>query len=161
MKSTPKIAVGVLLLLVGLVVGWVVAKTGAGQAVDLVSLSDLERAFSERMRNVALVGHFTVEGREGSGRPERYEIARVTKLNDGRWRFDVHMTYGSVDATLPMSVPIVWAGDTPMVAITNFAIPTLGTFTARVFFYQDRYAGSWQHGDVGGLMYGTIESIES
>jgi hypothetical protein len=161
MKSTPKVAVGVLLLIVGVAVGWVVAKTGAGQAVDLASLSDLERVFSERMRNVALVGHFTVEGREGGGRPERYEVARVTKLNDGRWRFNVRMTYGSVDATLPITVPIVWAGDTPMVAITNFAIPTVGTFTARVFFYQDRYAGSWQHGDVGGLMYGTIESIES
>ncbi|MDP7691154.1 MAG: hypothetical protein QGG89_04890, partial [Vicinamibacterales bacterium] len=113
------------------------------------------------MQNVVLVGHFTIEGRETSGgSPERYEISRVAKVGDDRWRFDVHMVYGSVDATLPVVVPIVWAGDTPMVTITDFTIPTLGTFTARVFFYDDRYGGSWQHGQYGGLMYGQIEPLE-
>lgn len=140
--------------------GWVVAKTGAGQGVPVESLSELERDFTERMQDVVLVGHFTVEGRETrGGSPERYEISRVTKVDDDRWRFDVHMVYASVDVTLPVVVPIVWAGDTPMVTITDFEIPTLGTFTARVFFYDDRYGGSWQHGEYGGLMYGQIEPM--
>ncbi|HJN45458.1 MAG: hypothetical protein CL477_16225 [Acidobacteria bacterium] len=141
--------------------GWIIAKTGVGQAVPIESLTELERDFTERMQNVVLVGHFTIEGRETSGgSPERYEISRVAKVGDDRWRFDVHMVYGSVDATLPVVVPIVWAGDTPMVTITDFTIPTLGTFTARVFFYDDRYGGSWQHGQYGGLMYGQIEPLE-
>ena len=39
-------------------------------------------------------------------------------------------------------------------------IPGLdGTFTARVMFYAERYAGSWQHGEYGGLMYGTIAPL--
>jgi hypothetical protein len=143
-------------------VGWFVAKTGIGQAVPIASLTDLERDFTERMRNVALVGHFTIEGRDtGGGSPERYEIAQAVKVGDDRWRFDVHMVYGSVDVTLPVVVPIVWAGDTPMVSITDFTIPTLGTFTARVFFYDDRYGGSWQHGQFGGLMYGEIEHTDA
>jgi hypothetical protein len=29
-----------------------------------------------------------------------------------------------------------------------------------VFFYDDRYGGSWQHGQYGGLMYGQIEPLE-
>ena len=33
-------------------------------------------------------------------------------------------------------------------------------FSARVLFYDDRYAGTWDHGDYGGMMYGTIESME-
>ena len=33
----------------------------------------------------------------------------------------------------------------------------IGTFTVRVFFYGDRYAGTWQHGSVGGHMSGRIE----
>ena len=141
--------------------GWGVAKSGVGQAVPLESLTDLERDFTERMQNVVLVGHFTIEGREtGGGSPERYEITRAVKVGDGQWRFDVHMVYGSVDATLPVVVPIVWAGDTPLVSITDFTIPTLGTFTARVFFYDDRYGGSWQHGQFGGLMYGEIEPMD-
>jgi hypothetical protein len=50
-----------------------------------------------------------------------------------------------------------WLEDTPVVTLTNYTIPTLGTFTARVFFYGNRYSGTWQHGDeVGGHLYGAI-----
>ena len=42
-------------------------------------------------------------------------------------------------------------------SLTNLTIPVLGTFTARVMFYGNRYAGTWQHGKVGGHMWGTIE----
>ena len=154
--------VSVVALAVMFGLGWVVAKTGAGQAVPTESLTDLERQFTERMQDVVLVGNFTIEGRETrGGSPERYELSRVAKVDDDQWRFDVHMVYGSVDVTLPVVVPIVWAGDTPMVTITDFSIPTLGTFTARVFFYDDRYAGSWQHGQYGGLMYGAIEPMDA
>ena len=68
--------------------------------------------------------------------------------------------YGSVDVTLPVVVPIQWAGDTPMVTMTDVAIPELdGTFTAQVMFYAEQYAGSWQHGEYGGLMYGMIAPL--
>ena len=148
--------IGLMALMFG--VGWLVAKSGAGQGVDPASLTELEREFTERMRDVVLVGHFTIEGRAGlGGNPERYEIKQVTKVSETQWRFDARLTYASIDVTLPVTVPLVWAGDTPMVSITDFTIPTLGTFTARVFFYGDRYAGSWQHGEYGGLMYGSIE----
>jgi len=157
-----QVVVSVVALAVMFGLGWVVAKTGAGQAVPTESLTDLERQFTERMQDVVLVGNFTIEGRETrGGSPERYELSRVAKVDDAQWRFDVHMVYGSVDVTLPVVVPIVWAGDTPMVTITDFSIPTLGTFTARVFFYDDRYAGSWQHGQYGGLMYGAIEPMDA
>jgi len=141
--------------------GWIAARMGAGQMVPTESLTKLERDFTARMQNVVLVGQFSIEGRETrGGSPERYEISRVTKVSDDRWRFDVHMVYGNVNVTLPVVVPVVWAGDTPMVSITDFTIPALGTFTARVFFYDGRYGGSWQHGQVGGLMYGRIEPAE-
>ena len=157
-----RVVVSVVALAVMFGLGWVVAKTGAGQAVPTESLTDLERQFTERMQDVVLVGNFTIEGRETrGGSPERYELSRVAKVDDDQWRFDVHMVYGSVDVTLPVVVPIVWAGDPPMVTITDFSIPTLGTFTARVFFYDDRYAGSWQHGQYGGLMYGAIEPMDA
>jgi hypothetical protein len=59
-----------------------------------------------------------------------------------------------------MTLPIAWAGDTPMISMTDLAIPGLGTFTCRVFFYGDRYAGTWQHGKVGGHMWGMIERAD-
>lgn len=163
--SIVKIVAGAAVLALTFGLGWVAAKAGVGQGVPDESLTDLERRFAERMQQVVLVGHFTVDGREtGGGSPERYEIAGVTKVGDDRWRFDVRMVYASVDVTLPVVVPVVWAGDTPMVSITDFDIPGLdGAFTARVFFYEDRYGGSWEHamerGVFGGLMYGHIEPM--
>ena len=158
MRGALKLATVVVVLATTFALGWIVAKTGAGQAVDSASLTDLERTFADRMQNVTLVGQFTIDGRESSGgRPERYEIERVTKVGDSDWRFDARITYADIDVTLPVTVPIIWAGDTPMITITDFAIPTLGTFTVRLLLYDDRYAGSWQHGELGGLMYGVIE----
>ncbi len=158
-----KVAAAVVTLLVVFGLGWLTATTGRGQEADPASLTDLEREFIERMRDVVLVGHFTIEGQERrDGLPERYEISEVTKLEGDRWRFDVRMTYGSVDATLPVVVPMVWAGDTPMVSITDFAIPGLGEeFGARVVFYDSRYAGTWDHGAYGGMMYGTIQPLDA
>jgi len=158
MRGALKLVTVVVMLAVTFALGWIVAKTGLGQAVDSVSLTDLERTFAERMQNVTLVGHFTIDGRaSSSGRPERYEIERVTKMGESDWRFDARITYADIDVTLPVTVPIVWAGDTPIITITDLAIPTLGTFTVRLLFYDDRYAGSWQHGELAGLMYGVIE----
>ena len=163
MNAVTKIAAAGVVLAAVFGLGWLTAATGTGQEADPASLTDLEREFTERMRNVVLVGHFTIEGQERrDGLPERYEISEVTKLEGDRWRFDVRLTYGSVDATLPVVVPMVWAGDTPMVSITDFAIPGLGEeFGARVVFHDERYAGTWDHGEYGGLMYGTIEPFDA
>ena len=146
-----------LALPVAFAIGWLVSKTGIGSTMDLESLPELERQFAQRMREVSLVGRFTIAGREDEpARPDRYDIASVEKLGDDRWRFNVRIRYGERDVTLPVVVTMQWTGDTPMVLLTNTAIPTLGTFTARVFFYEDRYAGTWQHGEVGGHMFGNI-----
>ena len=51
------------------------------------------------------------------------------------------------------------AGDTPIITLTNLEIPGLGTFTSRVIIYEGRYAGTWQHGDVGGHLFGRIEKL--
>ena len=35
------------------------------------------------------------------------------------WRFDARITYGDVDVTLPVVVPILWAGDAPMIRLVD------------------------------------------
>jgi len=118
-----------------------------------------EKAFSARMSNVTLVGSFTVDGRTDSPpKAERYEIKSVTKLGGNLWTFVTRVKYGKVDTTVPITVPLEWAGDTPMVSLTDATLPGLGSaFSARVIFHDDRYAGTWQHGKVGGHMFGRIE----
>ncbi len=57
--------------------------------------------------------------------------------------------------TLPLTVK--WAGDTPVITLTDMMVPGLGTYTARVLFHRGRYAGTWSASDHGGEMWGRIE----
>jgi hypothetical protein len=139
--------------------GWLVAKAGYGSEVDPASLSELERDFAERMQGASLVGRFTVTGREDRpARPDRYDIESIEKVGEDQWRFNSKIGYSGSDVTVPLVVTVRWAGDTPMITLTDFNIPTMGTFTTRVFFYRDHYAGTWSNErGVGGHMFGRIE----
>ena len=126
-------------------------------SVPTSSLDQRERTFMARMQDVVLEGSFATDGSDTPPRPDRYEIAAVEKAGDNLWRFHAHLVHEGMDATLPIVVPMQWIGDTPVIMLTDYSIPSLGTFTARVLFYGDRYAGTWQHGDgLGGQLWGTI-----
>ena len=44
-----------------------------------------------------------------------------------------------------------------VVSVTDLGLPGLGTYTARVVFYRDSYAGMWWGGKHGGNLFGRIE----
>lgn len=150
------VAVAALTLFAG---GWLVGRLGIGSIVDPASLTEAERQFTDRMRNATMVGTFSVDGREGRNRiPDRYEIVSVDKVATDLWRFNAKMSCcGLKGSAIPIAVPIRFVGDTPMIMMTDTSLPGIGTFTVRVFFYGDRYSGTWQHGSVGGNMSGRIE----
>jgi hypothetical protein len=136
--------------------GWLAGRLGVGAAIAPASLPEAERAFAERMRNVKLVGTFTVDGREPQPpRDDGYEIDSVEKVGEDQWRFNAR--FGRFNTTIPIVVPLRFIGDTPVIMMTDTPLPIIGTFTVRLFFYGDRYAGTWQHGEVGGQMSGRIE----
>lgn len=148
--------IGLVLVLLAFVAGWVVAKTGMSDVIDPASLSDVERRFVEQMAGAAMVGHFTTTGREDHlTTPDRYDIYGVDKVGEDQWRFNAKI--GETGITLPIVVPMRFVGDTPMILMTDSTIPGVGTFSARVFFYGDQYAGTWSHGERGGHLYGRIE----
>ena len=152
------IAAVVILLLAVFGGGWLVGRLGIGAAVDPASLTDLERQFTERMRDVSLVGSYTVSGRDRPPRSDRYDISSVEKVGNDQWRFNASMECcGLNGSTIPIVVPMRWIGDTPMIMMTDTSLPGIGTFTVRLFFYGDHYTGTWQHGKVGGHMSGRIE----
>lgn len=126
-------------------------------------LNELEQKFVEQLSGVALIGTFTIDGKgeNQSLKSERYEIKQISKFRDDYWIFNARVKYGELDATLPITLKVLWAGDTPMISMTDLAIPGLGTFTCRVLFYEHRYVGTWQHGKVGGHMFGRIEKLKS
>ncbi|GAB4157902.1 MAG: hypothetical protein Tsb009_35070 [Planctomycetaceae bacterium] len=126
-----------------------------------VKVNALEKSLSEKLTNATLVGSFTVDGKNAGKPPraERYELGTVKKVRENYWLFVAKVKYGNKNFSIPVpiTVKVLWAGDTPVVTLTDLTIPTMGTFTARVLFYGDRYVGTWQHGKVGGHMFGKIE----
>ena len=118
----------------------------------------LEKQLAEKLTGSVLVGSYTTDGQDfGELKTDRYELKRVEKIEGDLWHFHARIKYGEVDAVLPVPITILWAGDTPMITMTNTMVPGLGTFTVRLMFYGDRYAGTWQHDEVGGHMFGKIE----
>lgn len=122
----------------------------------------LYKKLEQDLTGAKLSGTFTVIGKEDRPpRPEEYTISSAMKLPDGDlWLLKARVKYGDKDVTLPIPLEIKWAGDTPVITMTNMEIPGLGTFSTRVVLYEGRYAGTWQHGAVGGHLFGKIEKAE-
>jgi hypothetical protein len=123
-------------------------------------LQELIKELESNLSGATLVGVFTVDGLKSDRPPrqDKYTLGKVSKLPEADlWRFEAKVALGGPDKTIPIVVAIKWAGDTPMIQLTNTTIPGMGTFSARVFFYEDRYAGTWRHGPITGHMYGRID----
>jgi hypothetical protein len=135
-------------------------KSGPKQA-ESKDRAVLEKGLAEKLTGAALVGTYSIDGRdERPPSPERYEIATAAKVNDNVWLVSARIKYGEIDVAIPVRVKVFWADDTPVISLTSATVPGLGTFTVRVMIYGDRYAGTWQHGEVGGHMWGRIEKAE-
>lgn len=115
----------------------------------------LFRQFEETLTGATLVGHYTTGNGELS--EERYTIENVSHLKGDYWIFQARVQYGERDITLPVPVQVKWAGDTPVITLTDLYLPGLGTFTARVLIYRGKYVGTWSSGEHGGQMFGRIE----
>lgn len=120
-------------------------------------LTAAEKLFQESLSNVTLEGFYT-NGEGGDLKQDRYVIEKISKASGNLWKFDVRIQYNGKDMPVSLPVPIVWAGDTPVVSLTNMSIPGSGTFTARVLFHDGAYVGTWARtGGEGGKMFGTIK----
>ena len=136
-------------ILVGLLLG-----CGRKPVADLKAR--LEEQFRSMMSGVTLVGHSASSNRDGLSDEERYVIEKATKLTGDTWLLQARLQYGSHDIPVPVPVQIKWAGDTPVITLTDLTIPGLGTYTARVLFYRDQYVGTWSSQDHGGQLFGKL-----
>lgn len=124
----------------------------------LKTQEQLFQEFAVALTQVTLVGNFTETGKEQQElKNERYEIESVEHVGGEKWLFKARIRYGENDVTLPLTLPVRWAGDTPVICVDNMGFPGLGTYTARVMIYSDHYAGFWTGGDHGGHLFGTIK----
>jgi len=130
-----------------------------GQKAMAADQRELEKGFEKLLSGATLIGRFTVTGREENvgPRPEKYIIQKVTKLKGDKWLFLAGIQYADKkEVVVPLTLDVKWAGDTPVITLTNLAIPLIGTYSSRVMFYGDRYAGIWSGADHGGHLFGKI-----
>lgn len=122
--------------------------------------AQLERDFAETMSNARLVGYFTRTGQKADAplSEDRYTLGKVEKVpdTDDLWRFEARIQYGDNDVTVPLILAVKWAGDTPVISLTDYLVPGMGRFTARVLFYDGEYAGTWSGANHGGQMFGKV-----
>ena len=131
----------------------------AGCGGEAASLSDAERdqRFEEMMTGVSLVGQSKGFSRDGLTDGEEYVIDSVTKMTGSTWLFQVRMKFRGNEIPVPIPIPIEWAGDTPVISMTDVAIPGMGTYTARVLLFREHYSGMWSgQGGGGGHVFGKI-----
>ena len=120
-------------------------------------LSPREREFAEHLTGARLVGAFTSLDSDGPPKTESYRIDKVRKRSGNNWSVVAEIVYaGKKPVKVPVTVQVEWAGDTPMIQVTDLSIPLMGTFTARVGFYGGQYFGMWSGGDHGGQMFGQV-----
>jgi hypothetical protein len=116
----------------------------------------LDQKFVEMMKGVTLVGRSTRLRDDKIIGEEKYVIEGVSKLTGDTWLLRSRLQYGGRDIPLPLPVTIKWAGDTPVITLTDLSIPGMGAYTARVILYRDQYAGTWSGKNEGGQIFGKI-----
>ena len=130
--------------------------------------AELEKQFAATMSGATLIGNYTMgsldkpkaDDTAPERKQDRYTLGKVAKLAGDKWLIETRIQYGTHDVTVPLALEVKWAGDTPVITLTDLTIPGLGTFSARVLFYRNQYAGTWSHGDKGGLLFGRVEPVK-
>lgn len=140
----------------------VTATEASAEVSDSPELPAHFQALAEMLSGAKLTGCFTLDGQPLVDlKEESYVIEKAEKLPDGdQWMLLCQIQYGTIDVKVPLALDIKWADKTPIITLERLTIPTLGTFSARVVLQPGKYAGTWQHDDKGGHLFGRIERAE-
>jgi len=117
---------------------------------------DRERKFAAMMNGVTLVGRSTSLSSDKVSGEEQYLIEKATHLSGATWLLETRFKYGVREIPIPLTVQIEWAGDTPVICVSDFAIPGMDTYTARVVLHNGQYAGTWNGQGYGGQVFGKL-----
>jgi hypothetical protein len=120
------------------------------------ALTPAEKEFQESMSGVNLKGHYARQNGAGLS-DDTYTIERVSKVKGDLWRFEARVQYGGRDLKMPIEMQVKWAGDTPVITMTDMPVAGMGSFTVRIVVYKGQYAGTWSSSKGhGGTMFGNI-----
>lgn len=120
--------------------------------------AELEAKFQQTMTGATLAGRWVPikDSELGAEKPEKYNIVSVAKTGGDNWVINARIRYQQQDIVAPIPVQVKWAGDTAVIIVKDLAVPSGGTYSARVLIYEGTYAGTWSGSGHGGLLSGLI-----
>lgn len=125
--------------------------------------AELEAKFKEMMTGVTMSGRWCSlkDGVLGEQKNEKYTIVSAEKGNGDAWIINAKMRYGGQEIVAPIPVQVKWAGDAAVMVVDALKIPgpngsSGNSYSARVLFYDNTYAGTWSGGNHAGLLKGVI-----
>jgi len=137
--------------------------TRSPAGVPQAAAAERERWFADLLSGAVLEGTWRMtsfaagpEPSLGEPRTDRYTIEKAEKISDDQWMVTARVQYGDKDVSLPIPVRVLWAGDTPVITLDALNMPMLGTYSARVLFHRNFYAGVWYGATYGGVMSGQV-----
>jgi len=123
------------------------------------ALTASEKEFQESMSGAMLTGRFTRQGADATAE-DKYTIEKATKLKDDLWQLDARIKFGGKDITVPVAIHVRWAGDTPVLTLTDESVAGMGKYSVRIVVYKGQYSGIWSSSQGrGGQMFGSIVKI--
>lgn len=127
----------------------------------------VEEKFIAMLKNATLQGSWAPvqQGQLGAEKGnDRYRIARVEKVDGEKWSIVSVFNAGGKQIEFPISASVKFAGDTAILILDNVRTgPGKATWSARVMFHDDVYAGRWwetANRAHGGTIAGTITRAE-
>lgn len=122
---------------------------------------DRQQAFVERYSNIALRGGATDSAKAGvqmddPDKPSPYRIVGWQQRGPGALTALAVFGAGPLSMPVPVPVQLDWAGEVPVLRLSEVRIPGIGTYSATWFFHGDRFAGTWQGTGHGGHFFGDI-----
>ena len=116
-----------------------------------------EAAFQTMLKEATLTGRWCLV-KDGALTPEQQDSYKLkgAEKKDGKWSISASMTYAGKEISIPVPVKVEFAAGSPVIIVDKLWIPGGGTYSARVVFHDDTYAGVWSGGGMRGLLSGFI-----
>jgi hypothetical protein len=119
----------------------------------MLTMTAAERQFQQTLTGAELTGS-TAPLNGGQPADDGYSVVSADKLAGDKWRIVARVL--SV-LKIPLELDVKWAGDTPVITLSNLEIPGIGTYSARVLIFEGHYSGVWSGGGQGGYVWGKID----
>lgn len=120
---------------------------------------DIEADFIAMLKDATLKGTWApvADGQQGDDRDDGYHIVRAEKVDGDKWHIVTKVSRQGQTFEYPIPVAVKFAGDTAVMILDDSRTGDGGTWSARVLFHNDVYAGSWWNSEgKAGTISGTI-----